>query len=71
VSDRQFVVLVAGLEASGSEAAADLIVDPNGLEKALQEAPKDWAQKNVQIIVSTILKDSAAGPAEVISVYVW
>jgi hypothetical protein len=67
----QFVVLVAGIEASGSDAAADLIVDPNGLEKALQEAPKDWAQKNVQIVVSTTVKDSAAGPPKVIAVYVW
>ena len=67
----QFVVLVAGIEASGSEAAADLIVSPNGLAKALQEAPKDWAQKNVQIIVSTTVKDSAAGPAKIIAVYVW
>lgn len=67
----QFVVLVAGVEGSGSDAAADLIVNPNGFAKALQEAPKDWAQKNVQILVTTTVKDSVAGPAKVIAVYVW
>jgi hypothetical protein len=67
----QFVVLVAGIEASGSDAAADLIVDQNNLEKALRDAPKDWPQKNVQIVVSTKVKDTAAGPAKVVAVYVW
>ena len=67
----QFVVLVGGIEASGSDAAADLIVSPNGLEKALQQAPKDWPQKNVQIVVSTTVQDYTAGPAKVIAVYVW
>jgi len=67
----QFVVLVAGIEASGSDAAADLIVNPKGLAKALQEAPKDWPQKNVQIVVSTTVQDYTAGPAKVIAVYVW
>ncbi len=67
----QFVVLVAGLEASGSDAAADLIVNQNALEKALHGAPKDWPQKNLQIVISTTVRDSAAGPAKVIAVYVW
>ncbi len=67
----QFVVLVGGIEASGSDAAADLIVNPNGLEKALQQAPKDWPQRNVQIVVSTTVQDYTAGPAKVIAVYVW
>ena len=67
----QFVVLVAGLEASGSDAAADLIVDQKSLEDALRDTQKDWPQKNVQIVVSTIVKDSAAGPAKVVAVYVW
>ena len=46
-------------------------MNPNGLAKALQEAPKDWAQKNVQILVSTPVKDSVAGPAKVVAVCVW
>lgn len=67
----QFVVLVAGVEASGSDAAADLIVRPDALEKLLRDAPKDWPQKNVQILVSTEVRDSVAGPPKIIGVYVW
>jgi hypothetical protein len=67
----QFVILVAGIEASGSDAAADLIVTPNALEKALHDAPENWPQKNIQIVVSTTVKDTAAGPANIVAVYVW
>jgi hypothetical protein len=70
-STGQFVVLVAGVEASGSDAAADLIVRPDALEKLLRDAPKDWPQKNVQILVGTTVRDSVAGPPMVIGVDVW
>jgi hypothetical protein len=70
-STGQFVVLVAGVEASGSDAAADLVIHPDALEKLLRDAPKDWSQRNVQILVSTTVKDSVAGPARIIDVYVW
>ncbi|NYF80586.1 hypothetical protein [Granulicella arctica] len=69
----QFVVLVAGVEASGSDAAADLIVHPDGLEKALRNLSmsKDWPKKNIQILVSTTVKDDVAGPPRVVAVYAW
>jgi hypothetical protein len=70
-STGQFVVLVAGLEASGSDAAAGLIVNQKSLEKALRNTKKDWPQKNVQIVISTTVNDSAAGPAKVVAIYVW
>jgi hypothetical protein len=70
-STGQFVVVVAGNDASGADAAAEMIVNQDNLEKALRDAPRDWPQKNVQIVVSTTVKDAAAGPATVIAVYVW
>ena len=67
----QFVVLVAGIEASGSDAAAELVVSPGVMKEALQIAPRDWSQKDIQILVSTSVKDSVAGPPKVIAVHVW
>lgn len=67
----QFVVLVAGIEASGSDAAADLVVRSEGLEKALLGAPPDWPQRNVQILVSTSVQDSVAGSPKVVAVKIW
>ena len=70
-STGQFVVLVAGVEASGSDAAADLAVNPEQLEKVLQDAPKYWPQKNIQILVSTTVNDYVAGPPKIIAIYTW
>lgn len=67
----QFVVLVAGVEASGSDAAADLIVQPYGLEKALRDSSREWPDKNLQIVVSTTVKDGVAGPPTVVAIYAW
>jgi len=67
----QFVVLVAGIEASGSDAAADLVVDSNKLEAALHGTSRDWSRKNVQILVQTEVRDGVAGPAQVVAVYAW
>lgn len=67
----QFVVLVAGVEAGGSDAAADLIVHPDGLEKALRDLSRDWPGKNLQVVVSTTVKDGVAGPPTVVAIYAW
>jgi hypothetical protein len=67
----QFVVLLAGVEASGSDAAADLVVHPGVLEKALVGYPIEWPKKNLQIVVSATVNDSVAGPPRVVAVYSW
>jgi hypothetical protein len=70
-STGQFVVLTAGIEASGSDAAAAVIVRPDVLKDILRDAPKNWSQKNLQILVSTSVSHSVAGPPKVIGIYVW
>jgi hypothetical protein len=67
----QFVVLLAGLTGNGSDAAADFILNPASMDKALPDLPKDWMQKNVQIVVSTTVTDFVPGPAKVVAVYTW
>lgn len=70
-STGQFVVFVAGITASGSEAAADMATSPEGLVKALDNAPSDWKSKNVQIVVKATVTDSIPGPAQVVATYIW
>jgi hypothetical protein len=67
----QFVVAVAGINASGSEAAAEVATSQEELKKALRNAAPDWPRKNVQIVVKTTVVDGIAGPAEIVAVYVW
>ena len=67
----QFLVEVAGITATGSEAAAEVASSPEDLQKALRNAPVDWRRKNVQILVRTQVTDEVAGPAQIVAVYVW
>jgi hypothetical protein len=70
-STGQFLLFVSGITASGSEAATEIATSPEGLEKALANAPPDWKNKNVQIIVRTSVTDSVPGPAQVVATYIW
>ena len=70
-STGQFVVDVAGITSPGSEAAAEVASSQQDLEKALHNAPSDWKQKNLQIVVKTTVTDSVAGPAQIVAVHVW
>lgn len=67
----QFVVLVAGIRASGSDAAAELVTNSASLHDALTHAPQNWSQKNLQIVVCAETQNGVAGPAKVVALYVW
>ena len=67
----QFVVLVAGIQSYGTQAAGEFVSSPEYLEAALQKAPPDWERKNMQILLRTPVIDGLPGPAEVVAIYVW
>jgi len=67
----QFVVIVAGMTGSGSDAAADLVTNPRSFDAALSKLPKGWSQKNLEIVVSTQVSNQVAGPPKVVAVYPW
>jgi hypothetical protein len=67
----QFVVSVAGITAAGTQAASEFVSNSEDLEKGLRDAPPDWAQKNLQIVVHTTVTDSIPGPPEIVATYIW
>jgi hypothetical protein len=67
----QFVVVVAGIKANGTEAAGEFASNSDGLEKALRTAPADWSKKNLQIVVQTTVTDAVNGPPRAVAIYTW
>jgi len=67
----QFVVLVAGIQSYGTQAAGEFVSSSEYLQAALQKAPPDWERKNMQILLRTPVIDGLPGPAEVVAIYVW
>jgi hypothetical protein len=65
------VVLVAGSEQYGTEAAANLITSPDLLAEALRGAPKGWQRKNLQLVLRVkVIANSPATPI-VIAAHYW
>ncbi len=67
----QFVVSVAGIKSYGTQAAGEFVSTPESLQAALQAAPPDWENKNLQIVLQTPVTDGLPSPAQVVAFYVW
>jgi hypothetical protein len=67
----QFIVIVAGVGGTGTQAAAEFVSHREYLEKALRDAPPDWQKKNLEIVVETNVTDSVAGPPHLVAAYYW
>jgi len=72
--DRQthtMIVLVSGCTQYGTEAAAELITDPNLLAEALHGAPDGWQRKNLQLVLHMKVIANAPASPQVIASYYW
>jgi hypothetical protein len=65
------VVATAGITAEGTQAAGELVSSSELLEEALRTFPSDWARKNMQIVMQTVVTDSIPGPPQVVATYTW
>jgi hypothetical protein len=66
-----FLFIAAGLTQSGTEAAGTVLSNPQHLQSILQKLPKDWATKNVEILLHSQVIGNAPNPPEVIAVQAW
>ena len=67
----QMVVLLAGVSANGTRAAGTFVSEPGYLETFAKSAPRDWPNRNIQIVIAAPIVDSSLGPPHVVSSYVW
>ncbi|HEY2857170.1 MAG TPA: hypothetical protein VGJ21_01995 [Terracidiphilus sp.] len=67
----QFIAIVAGISGTGTQAAAEFVSQPEYIEKGLRDAPPDWQNKNLEVVLKTTITDSIAGPPRVVAAYYW
>ena len=67
----KLLISIGGLGTAGTQAAGELIANPQYLEEALQNAPKEWSKKNVQIVVEAKVTDATPSPPRVVATYFW
>lgn len=65
------LVEVAGITQYGTDAAADLVTNPNLMADALRNAPPGWQKKNLQLVLHVkVIGGSPASPT-IVGTYFW
>lgn len=65
------LIQITGISHYGTEAAADLVTNPEQLEQSLAGVPAGWQRRNLQIVLHvSIIANSPSAP-HVVASYVW
>jgi hypothetical protein len=67
----QYVVVAAGINRGGTVAAGEFLVDQRRMSEMLNQLPRDWKQKNLEIVLETQVIQGRSGPPRISAVHVW
>jgi hypothetical protein len=65
------VLVVAGIGANGTAAAAQFLVEPERTGELSLHAPANWQHLNMEAVIRTQTLDNHAGPPHVVACYFW
>ena len=65
------VIVLAGLSNYGTQAAGEFFTDPEMLEAALRQAPKDWRNRNFQFVLHTRILGKTPERPTVVAAHFW
>jgi len=67
----QPVIIAAGISEEGTEAAGEILYNPEYLDSLLAHAPKDWEEKNMEAVIETQVIEGHPGPPSILAVETW
>jgi hypothetical protein len=70
-STGRLAVVIAGVSPYGTRAAGEFVTGPGNFAEVLKQAQRNWAQKNLQIVIKSEIVDGSLGPPRVIASYAW
>lgn len=65
------VVSIAGMTFNGTIAAGEFLTNERYMHEAFWNATPKWHQKNIQVILKTVMMAGATGPPKVVATYYW
>jgi hypothetical protein len=68
---RAMLVEVAGITQYGTDAAADLVTNPQLMTEALRGAPAGWQQKNLQLVLHVKVISGSPSSPKVVATHFW
>ncbi|MGB8099775.1 MAG: hypothetical protein WCF17_21680 [Terracidiphilus sp.] len=67
----QPVIIAAGISEEGTEAAGEILYNPEYLDSLIVRAPRDWADKNLEAVIKTQVIEGHPGPPDILAVETW
>ncbi|HEV3199642.1 MAG TPA: hypothetical protein VGZ73_17180 [Bryobacteraceae bacterium] len=67
----QIAVIVAGIGSWGTQAAGEFVANASHLKKLEALAPRNWEQKNLQVVIATDVIRGSSGPPNVLAAHFW
>jgi hypothetical protein len=65
------VLVVAGIGANGTTAAAQFLLEPDRMAELTPHAPRNWEHLNMEAVIRTQILDNHAGPPHVVACHFW
>ncbi len=67
----KLAVIAAGIARGGTVAAGEFLTQPGEMDALKGRLPKDWEQKNMEVVLSTEIIDGISSPPKVVATYFW
>ena len=67
----QYAVIAAGIGRGGTVAAGEFLVDSHRMDELMSTLPRDWKQKNLEMVLETQVIEGRSGPPHISAVHVW
>lgn len=67
----QPVIIAAGISEEGTEAAGEILYNPEYLDSLLAKAPANWDEKNMEAVIETQVIEGHPGPPRILAVETW
>jgi hypothetical protein len=65
------LITIAGIEQSGTRAAADFITSSQGIKELIRSAPDDWMNKNLEFVLQTKVVNDIPTTPTLVAVRAW
>ncbi len=67
----KLAIIAAGIARGGTVAAGEFLTQPGEMDTIKAYLPKEWDQKNMEIVLSTEIIDGISSPPKVVATYFW
>jgi hypothetical protein len=67
----RWVIVLAGIARGGTVAAGEFLVDPKRMNDLMKSSPKDWARRNMEVVLETQVIDGRSGPPRLVASNFW